>query len=233
MEEKQARFRYEREMSTPARQWLSAQGMMVKEEFTVPWGICDLVAVSLDEKRVRERLCLGQKSAIGPLLRVEILNAIPEIETDRSKIVRTIVSSYKGVLRASQVRGEIEKLIAGKFVMEGTRGAIQRVNGWMPLHRRTVALELKLSRVQDALAQAASHQVFAEESYVGLPLILAERTAASPRAAAFQSEGVGILSVGRDQCEILLRPGTRRHPIDRALQMHCVERFWRTRIRGN
>ena len=220
-------------MAVPARQWLSDQGMMVKEEFATPWGICDLVAVSLNEKRVRERLRLGQGAAIGSLLRVHILNAIPEVETDKSTIVKTIASNYQGVLTTSQIRTEIERLVAGRFVREGSLGAIQKVNGWVPLHRRAVALELKLSRVQDALAQAASHQAFADESYVGLPLGLAERTAASPRAAAFQSEGVGILSVGKDHCDVVLRPGTRRHPIDPILQMHCIERFWRTRIRDN
>lgn len=206
---------------------------MVKEEFATPWGICDFVAVSLNQQRVRERLRLGQRSAIGPLLRVEILNTIPELETDKSAIIRTIVSNYEGVPTRSQIRLEIEKLIAGGFVRESARGVIQRVNGWMPLHQRVVALELKLSRAQDALAQAASHQAFAGESYVGLPSDLAERVAVSQRDAAFRKEGVGILSVGKDRCKILLHPRAPRYPLNLSLQMHCVERFWRTRIKGS
>lgn len=229
----QAQFRYEHDMALPARTWLSEQGMMVKEEFTTPWGICDLVAVSLSEKRARERLHLGQRAAIGPLLRVGILNAIPEAESNKAAVIRSIVSNYKGVLTTSQVRVEIEKLIAGRFVRENTPGTIRRVNGWMPLHLRIAAIELKLSRVQDALFQATSHQAFAEESYVGLPAGLAERVATSRRAAAFQSEGVGILSVGRDRCEVLLRPLSPRYPVNASLQMHCVERFWRSWLRGS
>ena len=217
----------------PARRWLSEQGMMVKAEFTTPWGICDLVAVSLNEKRVRERLSLGQRNAVGPLIRVEILNAIPDAETNESTTVEAMMSNYRDILTAFQLREEIDKLIAGKFVKVGKQGALQKINGWAPLHRRVVALELKLTRVQDALAQATSHQAFADESYVGLPTRLAERTAASSRAAAFRSEGVGILSVGQRQCKVLLRPEGRHHPINPSMQMHCVERFWRTRIRDN
>ena len=226
-------FRYEREMLAPARRWLSNQGMMVKEEFTTPWGVCDLVAVSLDQEHVRERLQLGQRAAIGPLTRVRILSAIPKVETNASEIVKTIMSSYRGVLTPSHLREEIDRLIAGKFVKEGERGTLQRINGWAPLHRRLVALELKLSRVQDALAQAASHQAFAEGSYVGLPTDVAERIVTSQRAASFRSEGVGILSVGKDGCRIVLRPKARRYPLNPALQMHCVERFWRSWLRGS
>lgn len=226
-------FRYERDMLAPARQWLSEQGMMVKEEFTTPWGICDLVAASLDEERVRQRLQLGQRAAIGPLARVRILSAIPEVETKASNITRAIMSTYRGVLTQSQVDEEINKLIAGKFVRQGKKGTLQRINGWAPLHRRLVALELKLNRVQDALAQAASHQAFAEGSYVGLPTALAEKIAGSPRAAVFRAKGVGIVSVGQRQCSVALAPSTRQYPIDSALQAHCVERFWRTRIKDN
>lgn len=220
-------------MSAPARKWLSEQGMMVKGEFATPWGICDLVAVSLDEKRVRERLCLGQKSAIGPLLRVEILNAIPEVETSKPRFVSATVSKYRGILTASQIQAEIQKLVASRFVREDPCGAIQRVNGWMPLHQRIVALELKLSRVQEALAQASLHQAFACEAYVGLPKDLAERVAASRRAETFRSNGVGVLSVAPRECTVLLHPEGRRHPINPTLQMHCVERFWRTRVKGS
>jgi hypothetical protein len=220
-------------MVAPARKWLSEQGMTVKDEFATPWGICDLVAVSLNEERVRDRLRLGQKNAIGPLLRVNILNAIPEAETDKSTIIRAIKSSYQGVLTTSQIRLEIERLVARRFVRENGRGAVQKVNGWMPLHQRIVALELKLTRVQDALTQAASHQAFAGEVYVGLPTDLAVGVATSQRAVAFRSEGVGILSVGKDRCNVVLHPQAPRYPVNYSLQTHCVERFWRSRLRDS
>ena len=206
---------------------------MVKGEFYTPWGICDPVGVAFDRKRVSKRLRLGQKQPIGPLIRLEILNAIPDAETGHSAIYEELEHAYRDLITPSQLRSEIEKLITGKFVTVSERGTLQKVNGWAPLHTRVVALELKLNRVEEALGQAISHQAFAEESYVGFPTGLAERIATSPRSARFLAEGVGIVSVGKSRCHILLRPGTRRHLISPTLQMHCVERFWRTRAKDN
>lgn len=223
-------FRYEYEMLSSARRWLARQRLMVKEEFFTPWGVCDLVGVSLDKGRIKERLRLGQKRPIGPLIRVEILNAIPEGGGGQFATFEGLESEYRDLVAPSQLRAEVESLIDNKFVVVTERGALQKVNGWAPLHARIVALELKLNRVEDALSQAVSHLAFAEESFVGLPTGLAERIANSPRAAKFRSDGVGIVSVGKSRCSVVLRPDARRNPIDSILQMHCVERFWRTRI---
>jgi len=226
-------FRIEREMADFARDWLRRQGLMVKEEFYTPWGICDLVGLKLDWRQVRKRLRLGQNHPIGPLIRLEILNAVPDADEGKSTTLEELAHSYQDLLTPTEVSIEIERLIAGKFVRLGEHGTLQKLNGWVPLHTRLVALELKLNRVEEALGQAVSHQAFAEESLVGLPTGLAERIASSPRAARFLSEGVGIVSVGKSRCRVVLRPETRRHPINRILQMHCVERFWRTRVKGN
>jgi hypothetical protein len=223
-------FRFEHEMVAPARRWLARQGLMVKEEFFTPWGVCDLVGVSLDRGRIKERLRLGQKRPIGPLIRVEILNAIPEGGEAQFATFEGLETEYRDLVTPSQLRAEVESLIENKFVVTTERGALQKVNGWAPLHARIVALELKLNRVEDALSQAVSHLAFAEESFVGLPTGLAERIANSPRAAKFRSEGVGILSVGVSRCRIVLSPETPHGPVNSTLQMHCVERFWRTRI---
>lgn len=226
-------FHFEREMANSARNWLTSQGLTVKEEFYTPWGICDFVGAALDGNRVRERLRLGQKHPIGPLIRIKILEAVPDAETGGSTTIEELTDKYQDLLTAPAVRAEIQKLISGKFVRMGEHGSLQKVNGWVPLHTRLMALELKLNRVEEALGQAVSHQAFAEESFVGFPTGLAERIAGSPRAAKFLAEGVGIVSVGRSRCNIVLHPETRRHPVNPTLQMHCVERFWRTRIKDN
>ena len=226
-------FRFEHEMANSARTWLKRQGLMVKEEFYTPWGVCDFVGVEFNAKQVHKRLHLGQKHAIGPLIRLDILSAVPDADTGRSTTLEELADKYQDLLAATEVCAEIEKLITGKFVSVSEQGTLQRMNGWVPLHRRLVALELKLNRVEEALGQAISHQAFAEESFVGFPAELAERIGTSQRAAKFLAEGVGIVSVGKSRCHIVLHPETRRHPINPTLQMHCVERFWRTRIKGN
>lgn len=226
-------FRFEHEMASFARDWLLRQGLMVKEEFYTPWGICDMVGVKLDRRQVRKRVRLGQKHPIGPLIRLEILNAVPGAEEGESTTLEELAHKYQDLLTATELCAEIDKLVTGKFVRLGEHGTLQKVNGWVPLHTRLVALELKLNRVEEALGQAVSHQAFAEESFVGLPTGLAERIATSSRAARFQAEGVGIVSVGKKLCRVVLRPEIRRHQINLSFQMHCVERFWRTEIRGN
>jgi len=39
---------------------------MVKPEFSLPWGICDLVGVKLDPIKVKRRLSYGQTRPVGP-----------------------------------------------------------------------------------------------------------------------------------------------------------------------
>jgi hypothetical protein len=226
-------FRFEHEMASSARDWLKHQGLTVKEEFYTPWGICDMVGVKLDRRKVRKRLRLGQKYPMGPLIRLEILNAIPDAVGGESITLEELAHKYQDLLTRAEVCAEIDKLFTGKFVRQGEDRALQRVNGWVPLQTRLVAIELKLNRVEEALGQAVSHQAFADESFVGLPAGLAERVATSPRAGRFQAEGVGILSVGRSLSRVVLRPQARLHKIDPGFQMHCVERFWRTEVRGN
>ena len=225
----QANFRFERDMTSVARNWLAQQGLTTKAEFYTPWGVCDLVGISLEQDRVRQRLNLGQSKAVGPLLRVEILHRLPE---DRFITLTGLARLYKNLLTPEELRVQLDHLMAGKFARVNERGAFQKLNGWVPLHQRIVALELKLTRVQDALRQAVSNLAFAEESFVGLPSGLAERVANSDCAGEFRNSGVGIVSVSADKCVVLLpsRPRTLADPV---MQMHCVERFWRTRPKDN
>ena len=227
-----AEFRFERDMAHIARQWMTEQELMTKAEFYTPWGVCDLVGISLEQSRVQQRLGLGQRLAVGPLLRVEILARVPDVEEGASISFKRLERLYRGSLPAGELRTHLDSLVNGNFLRINTRGAYQKVNGWAPLHKRIVALELKLRRVEEALGQALSHFAFAEESFVGLPARVAERVVNSNRARRFKSSGVGIISIGPDGCAVLLpsEPRTKANPV---FQMHCVERFWRTRAKGN
>ena len=72
---------------------------MVKEEFSTPWGICDFVGVSLNKKRVAERLRLGQKEPIGPFVRLGILRAIPDIESGEVTTVDRLAHKFPSSFR--------------------------------------------------------------------------------------------------------------------------------------
>jgi hypothetical protein len=71
-------------MTVPVWRWLTREGLLVKAEFAVPWGICDLVGLSFKKEQVAKRLSLRQHLAIGPIQRIEILSHIPDKESGES-----------------------------------------------------------------------------------------------------------------------------------------------------
>jgi hypothetical protein len=226
-------FGYEYEMVGPVERWLRSEGLFVKREFPTPWGICDLVGCSFNRENVRKRLELGQRKPIGPELRVAILSLIPEHESGRSITIRRLTSKFNGWLDEDRVALEVERLIKGKFVKKSTRKGFQRFNGWVPLHKRLVAVELKLRRVSEVFYQARGHLGFADESYVGLPLEVAQRLVDSKKKGEFVREGIGVLAVKPAGCEVLLSANLERADPDEILQIHSVERFWRSYARDS
>lgn len=232
-------FRIEREMVSPAVEWLKGSNLLIKREFHTPWGVCDLVGLRFNEAKVQERLSLGQRSTIGSALRIMLLQQIPDCRAHRSVTVERLVQMFDGLLTADEIGGEITWLVKGKFVHRTRKGSLQKRNGWAPLQDRLVAVELKLSRVEDVFSQALSNLVFADESYVGLPASAAGRLLETRRCHEFERSGVGVVSISRDSCKIILPSRRRDLPVDPLIQMGCVERFWRTRtqvpmmVRGN
>ena len=128
---------------------------------------------------------------------------------------------------------EIEGLISDGFVVRSHGNRLQRLNGWMPLHKRFVAVELKLKRVEEAMRQAWNNLKFVNESYVCLPrdlatLVLAKRS----RWATFLNAGVGLLGATTRSCEVLIRSDGRMTSRDPVVQFCSIEKFWRTYPKG-
>jgi hypothetical protein len=224
-------FRLEREMLASARRWLSQRGLEAKGEFALPWGICDLVGISFYKSRVHERLKLGQKKPIGSPRRIDLLTRIPDATTGRAVSISTLKKQVQEFADGADVEAEIAALIRSKFVIHKTASMVQKLNGWMPLSKRFVTIELKLDRVSEALSQARAHRYVADEAYIGLPLELAERVARGARRSLIAASGVGVLGVGRRECRVLL-PSTKPDEQHSVLKIHCVERLWQTSIRG-
>jgi|SRR6202521_2438473 len=223
------RFRRENEMAAPVIRWLQRSGLSVKPEFSVPWGICDLVGVKLDPVRVKRRLLYGQTRPIGPLIRLHILSRIPEADSGKSITLEKLKKDLSDHLPLDILSRELELLACGKFVTSPRRNFFQKANGWAPLHVRIVAVELKLTRVSEALSQAASNRAFATDSYVALPGKLATRLGRGDRADIFRRSGLGLLAVWHHACRELVRPSENKAVCSEIIQSHVVERFWRTR----
>lgn len=226
-------FDYEHQMAEPAKAWLVSKGLVVKREFPTPWGICDLVGCALNKRNVRKRLRLRQTKPIGSHLRVLLLAHIPEQEEARPITLQGFGDKFLQFLGESRIIAELDRLERDRFIRRTPHGSFYKVNGWMPLHKKLIALELKLSRISDALNQAISNLEFADESFVGLPFQTARRLLASKRKQEFVAAGVGILGLTSTACRVLLRPSPSKSTPNIVIQTHCVERFWRTRAKDN
>jgi hypothetical protein len=224
-------FGYEREMLEPAAQWLRSQGLMVKKEFPTPWGICDLVGCSLNKNRVGKRLRLRQTRPITSQLRVYLLSRIPDEDQQTTISIEGLHEHFGELLDRSRIEAEIRRLIRDHFVEEPSPHAYFKRNGWMPLHKRLVAVELKLTRIDDALHQAINNLGFANESYVGLPAESAYRVINSRKKADFQRGGIGILAIAADDCRVVLRTDKRSSDSETVSQAYSVERFWLYHLR--
>jgi hypothetical protein len=222
-------FRLEAEMAMPVTRWLRRRGLTVKAEFLLPWGVCDLVGVKLDSVRTKLRLSYGQTKSIGSLTRLLILAKIPESDSGKSISFQRLAKDLSAHLSLNDLARHIDTLVGGKFVIRPRLGFLQKVNGWTPLHSRIVAVELKLSRITEALNQATSNRAFATDCYVALPHRRAFQVARGSKAALFRQRGIGLLAVSQSACRELIEPGQTDLGSSEITQMHVAERFWRTR----
>jgi len=227
-------FARESDMAASAARWMKSSGMAVKSEFITPWGICDLVGLTFNSDNVAHRLELKQTRAVSSITRAVLLLQIPDVEEGRSISLNTLIRRSSPAIPHDVVSDEVDRLMADRFVISSGRGRLQKVNGWMPLQDRLVAVELKLSRIDEAMQQALNNLGFAEESYVGLPVEVARRVAANAsRWSRFFNAGVGLLSVTPRRCQVLVPPRMNTGWTDTAIQLYCVEKFWRTRAKGS
>lgn len=226
-------FDYEDQMAESAMQWLKSLDMLTKREFFASWGICDLVGCSFREENIKKRLALGQSKAIGSYMRLMILSGIPNQEEGKSITIQRLKRKFSAFYDETTVAREVDRLVKDKFVQITSLGALNRLNGWLPLHKKIVALELKLTRISDALQQAVGNLGFADESFVGVPIEVAQRIINTRKRLDFVQEGIGLLGINSAGCKVLLKPTPNSSHRNQIIQMHCVERFWRAFIKGN
>jgi hypothetical protein len=227
-------FERESEMAASVARWMRNRGMTAKSEFVTPWGVCDFVGLRFNPENVARRLQQRQLRAISSLTRAILLLEIPDVETKGSITLRRLVRKFALSIPEVVVCAETSRLIADRFVICSSRRQLQKVNGWMPLQDRIVAVELKLSRVDEAMRQAVNNLGFADESYIALPSDAARRVMSTAgRWSRFFDLGIGLISVARHRCEVLWPAEKAMNRTDAAIQTYCVEKFWGTRLRDN
>jgi len=225
-------FKREQDMTPVARRWLESRAphMHIRQEFQTYWGICDLVGVSFNRNSVRIRLKNRQRKPLGSRLRVAVFE---QLDDDQAVPVSELAERLGSGIGRTELDQTLARLLADRFVEAGESGtAFRRINGWIPLHKKLIAIELKLSRLSEVLHQAAANRDFADESYVGLPMDFARRVALSSHRLDFKDAGVGLVGVVPEGCRCLIRAAPSQ-AVDTVTQLHSVERFWRQEIRGS
>ena len=225
-------FRSESEMRGPVERWLVSQGFLTKSEFTLPWGICDLVAVQFREESAKQRVVFRQTQPVRSLELLQLLELMPR---RRAITVAQLRGALMPSRSSSRLDASLQRLKEMRLVSSPRRNQIRKNAPWAPLQRRIVAVEMKLHRVSAALAQASVHLAFADESYVALPSGLAARVLSGGRQQEFLDHGIGLLAVRPERAQVVLRPRTRPRPTDASpvFQAHCAERFWTLWLTGN
>lgn len=217
-------------MVKPVMQWMHSLGLTVKSEFITPWGICDLVGLSFKKGSVAQRRRLGQHEAISSISRAAIMLRIPDAETNHSITLARLVREFAPVILPETIIEETRRLEAAGFVRRVRGGQLQKLNGWAPLWKRFMAVELKLTRIEEAMSQAQNNLAFAAESYIALPEEVAIRVGEKrERWDGYFASGVGLLAVTHKSCRIVIqsRPCDLFNA-DQSVQFYCVEKFWRS-----
>jgi hypothetical protein len=106
-------------------------------------------------------------------------------------------------------------------------GAYSRSTPWLPFHRKLVAVELKLKRIEEVLHQAKRHLTITPHSFVALPPAIAARLASSPKADEFRQAGVGLLAAFDGTCQELIAPSLTDGRRDRIFEIAAAEKCWK------
>jgi hypothetical protein len=219
------KFSLERDMTVPVRNWLQFAGFATKDEFRTPWGICDLVGVKLSRHYMCERLSLNQNRAVGNAKRVALLESIPG---DREISIRELARRTSQLISIDELRKELKHLLTDHFVNRSEQDTYIRLIPESAEKNLIVAVEIKLDKIEEVFFQARANLAFAHRSYVGVPISIAERLAGTERSKNLMSSGVGLLSVERGRCEVLIQSTGDESRANLAVRAHCIERFWRT-----
>ena len=215
-------------MRPPIEDWCHSLGFLTKSEFSLPWGICDLVGVRFRQRNALQRKASKLIRPVGSLELLQLLELIPDSKTGHAITIERLKRLLANSRSPDQVHADIRRLGHKRLVHFPRRNHVQKNAAWQPLHGKILAVEMKLRRVKVALAQARSHLAFADESYVALPGNVAELVASSERRLEFLCHGVGLLAARPDGVQVLIS-GTkaRRTEFGNLFRHQCAERFWK------
>jgi len=220
--------RLENQLQWPAEKWLLEKGFITAREFNTPWGISDLVGIRPNLVNTTLRIEAGQKNSLGDVTSVMVLVKIPTLLSKRTVTMDDLVTTLGDLIGPTQVVNIVERLIKKKIVVRSSTGRLARDTPWLPFHEQLVSIELKLERIEEALKQAKRHKTMTADSYVGLPLPVAQRVSQSNRINDFKFAGVGLLGIdsAAETCSELLCPDPSLSDTERVYEIAAADRCW-------
>jgi hypothetical protein len=216
----------EAHLAGTALRWLCDQGMLVQmKEFVTPWGVADVLGLRFNIDRVNARIMAGHLDPVGDPHAMQLLLSLPA--GGKSKRIADVERKFGPLFGPDLFERAVRNLIRKRFVVQEGTSLVRRTD-WMPYHEQLIAVELKLRRADEALAQARRHKAITAESYVGMPAVIAERVAFSERRSDFEAAGVGLLSIQDDFCKVLISPDLSANNVIEAQALCAAEACWRT-----
>ena len=152
------------------------------------------------------------------------------LERDMTPIVTAWMREQGLLVRPETILRSPCDLVGCALKDEMVARRLARRKDWRPLQDRIIAVELKLSRIIDALHQAYRNLSYVDESYAAFPADVAARIVARrERWAKYWHHGIGLLAVD-SSCAALIEVGPNRERCERMVA-HQVEKFFRERKR--
>lgn len=204
--------------------WLGEQGLVQMEEFVTPWGVADVLGIRYNIDRVQARIAAGHLEPVGDAHAVQLLLSLPS--GGKSKRIADVARRFEPLFGTVLFERAVRNLIRKRFVIQEGASLVRRTE-WLPYHEQLVAVELKLRRVDEALAQARRHKAITVESYVGMPAVIAEKVAFTGRRSEFEAAGVGLLSVQDGNCSVLIPPDILEKTVLQTQELCAAEACWR------
>jgi hypothetical protein len=154
----------------------------IAHELTVGYSIADIVILRANITRPfwpEGPLSVAESAILSSLRRLGTANV--------DAIAREVF------MRAEPVRRLLLGRLSSWYLVQNYDGEFKTAKAWVS-QSEIIAIEAKLTRWRDAIAQAAAYRRYADRTFVLLPMQNA--VIAAQHKAAFAEAGVGLLSYG-------------------------------------
>ncbi len=161
---------------------LSARWHRMLSEVTIRSRIADLVVIHAPRQpqSKRARVTYFEAAILAMLLQ----HGASDLDAVADRLYSTALS----------VETRAKKLAQLGLLAFGSEGNMHPTGRHLPYDVGVIAIEAKLTRWRDAIAQAADYRGFANQSYIALPASVFERSNAI--LSECQDAGIGAMSVG-------------------------------------